>query len=632
MGEPILWRGMDLFTHMLIIGPTRCGKTSNLIKPMIYQLMKLKAMGVPLGISVIEPKGDVAQLVADLANEMNLDYTHIDPTKSAGETDKFNPMEGDIDDVAEATVVVLKGLFGKQDPFFATVQELSSRNVTKLLKELYGDSVDIMDVLEVLRDPALLERKVKELKAKKGNSNLTDFFEQELLGTMAEKYRTYVIGLRAQLENITSNSNLRHIMTGKSNLNIDNHFETGGILAVNTALGLLRSSGDAFGQFVIMHLQNGTFRRSGSEETRVPHFLFIDEYSRYINPDVEIFLSLAAEYRVAGIFATQSLGQLEVESGKIGAKAMKRAIMASCRNKIAFGGLTMEDAKEFAEEFGKDKIIVRQSTYKNNVLLPNLFPDSYRDTEDEEFRFSPTDLKDGIPKFHYIHQLLADGTPQKPAIATGNFIPRNWKEMREWEKKEVVPKGFFEKLRNIKKKRDEKKRLAAANLIVRNGTTFEKPNPLVIAEEEKIQREFLLKAANKKISAEIEQVKEDNPPIEEVIMNCPLLTVNTQHPDSEVLTKITKDFTYLTTTVKENETSPTLEQKNIDKKGGYGELLEEKRCNTNKQEQEKIAIIPDDLEVTKTSATADVSNRVVPEAEPSKRRKPIKTTAGSDFW
>ena len=61
-------------------------------------------------------------------------------------------MEGETDTVAEATVVVLKGLFEKQDAFFATVQELSARNVTKLLKELHGDNMDIIDVMNTLRD------------------------------------------------------------------------------------------------------------------------------------------------------------------------------------------------------------------------------------------------------------------------------------------------------------------------------------------------------------------------------------------------------------------------------------------------------------------------------------------------
>lgn len=435
---PVSWGGSDCFTHMLCVGPTRCGKTATILKPIIYQLLLQKAKGVPLGLSVIEPKGDVAAMVAEMSEEMGIPYTHIDPLSD--NTAKFNPMEGDINDVAEATVIVLKGLFGKQDAFFATVQELSARNVTKLLKELNGDRMDIIDVMNTLRDEKVLEQKVAELKRRDGMTDLVHFFESELLGSMRDKYRQFVIGLRAQLENVVSNSSLRRIMTGKSSINIDEHFETGGVLAVNTALGKLRSSGDAFGQFIIMHLQNGTFRRKGTEQTRIPHYLIVDEYSRYINPDVEIFLSLAAEYKVAGLFATQSLGQLEIESGKISGKAMKRAILASCRNKISFGGITSEDAKEFADEFGKDKIIMRQSTYKNRIFLPNLFPDSYRDTEDEEYRFDPTDLMDGIPRFHYVHKLLKEGTPQKPSLGKGVFVPSDWKERREWEHKEIIKK------------------------------------------------------------------------------------------------------------------------------------------------------------------------------------------------
>lgn len=433
LGEAVEWGNDDLFTHLLIIGPTRCGKTSNLLKPMVYQLLKLKKQGVPLGLSVVEPKGDVAMMVREMCEVMEIDMIHIDPTRA--DTANFNPMKGEENDVAEATVIVLKGLFGKQDAFFATVQELSARNVTKLLKRLRGDDMSIVDVMVALREPEVLEQHVAELAEIYGEGDdLVSFFQNELLGTMKDKFAQFVIGLRAQLENIVSNKALRAIMTGESVLDIDEHFEKGGILAVNTALGMLRSSGDAFGQFIIMHLQNGTFRRKGTERTRVPHFIIVDEYSRYINPDVEIFLSLAAEYRVSGIFAAQSLGQLAIESGKLSGTEMKRSILASCRNKITFGGLTFEDAQDFANEFGKDRIIKRQSTYKNNVLIPNLIADSYRDTETEEYRFTPTDLQNGIPRFHYIHSMLKDGTPQIPSIAKGEFLPRDWKERREWEK------------------------------------------------------------------------------------------------------------------------------------------------------------------------------------------------------
>lgn len=443
---PVVWGGGDPFTHTLCIGPTRCGKSALIIQRLIYQLLLLKKKGYQLGLSVIEPKGDIARFTRELCEEMGIeDFVHVDPLRE--DSHKINVMEGDINVVAEATVVVLKGLFGKQEQFFATVQELSARNVTKLLKTIHGDKLDITDLVNTLRDEKKMEDAVAELKRRFPGNDLINFFDNELLGSNKEKYRQFVMGLRAQLENLISNDKLRRILTGKSDLDLSTHYERGGVLAVNTALGELGTASDAFGQFTMMHLQRAAFRRPGTEQTRVPHFLIVDEASRYVNSEVEVFLAIGAEYRVAGFFALQSEGQLEVESGKLNARAMKRAFITSCRNRIIFGGLSSEDAKDLAEELGKDPILLRQNTYKNNILLPNLFPNSYRDTETEEYRFSPTDLKDGIPKFHFIYQLQKDGQPMPPRLAKGIFVPRNWKELREWEKPTVEEKRELYRLK-----------------------------------------------------------------------------------------------------------------------------------------------------------------------------------------
>ena len=60
MGMPIIWQGSDCFTHMLAVGPTRCGKTATILKPMIYQLFLQKKRGVPLGLSVLNPLSGLA--------------------------------------------------------------------------------------------------------------------------------------------------------------------------------------------------------------------------------------------------------------------------------------------------------------------------------------------------------------------------------------------------------------------------------------------------------------------------------------------------------------------------------------------------------------------------------------------
>jgi hypothetical protein len=527
----IRWGGDDPFTHTLVIGPTRCGKTATILKPLIFQILKAKKMEIPVGLSVIEPKGDVARMVKEMAEEMGLkkDLVYIDPL-FPDETNRINVMKGDKADVAEATVAVLKSLFGKQDAFFATVQELSSRKVTLLLKELYGDNMDIMDVLANLRDVTLLQTNVEKMRAAKGNNDLIQFFDNELLGSgnMAEKYRQFIVGLRAQLENITSNERLKAIVTGKSDIDLDEHFERGGILAANTALGLLGKSGDAFGMFLAMHLQLATFRRRGTERTRIPHYLIIDEYSRYINPDVERFLSIAAEYRVALIAAIQSLGQLELESGNLSGRAMKRAILTSTRNKIVFGGLEYEDAEEVSKIMGKNLIRERQTTFGGGIM-DNILPKHYKETEEEKQRFYSTFLMDGLPRFHYIYKLLNDGTPKEPSVGKGDFVPRDWKEHLEKELNKPILDEKYPHFWNwrkraeyeVAKKRMEERqvRKEKEDLIFSFNPfeqTIDEPNNINLPVESKTKQETPIVFEMSKLKKQREQHSKLNEPIEPI--------------------------------------------------------------------------------------------------------------------
>ena len=445
------WGGDDPFTHTMIVGPTRCGKTATLIKPIIYQILLGKAKGVPCGLTVIEPKGDVAQFTVDLARELGIKAYHLDPTQET--SDKINLMKGPVDDVAEATIAVLQGMFGKQEAFFQLMQELTARNFIRLLKLNHGDNLDILSVLRTLRDDAILTREVGILGASGKEPDLYSFFKHEMEGKMATKWKELAIGLRAQIEKLVSNTYIKRIITGDSGIDLDQHMAEGGVIAINTALKLGRS-GDSFGQFMAMHLQAAAFRRPGTERTRVPNYLIIDELSRYINPDIERFLSIAAEYRVACIFAVQSFSQLEITSGDLNSTAMKTAILTNCRNKISFGGITFDDAEYLSNELGKDWEVMRQSTFDGSMVA-SLLPKTYRDTDQEEYRIRPTDVQDGLPRFYFVHKMLREGQPMKPGIALGQFVPSDWKEKARninnpnvQEKDEAPPpRGLFSLLK-----------------------------------------------------------------------------------------------------------------------------------------------------------------------------------------
>lgn len=418
---------LDMFLHFLILGPTGSGKSYGVIKPIAWQILKYIIKGKKIGLTVVEPKGDLAEDVAGWCKKMGIPHIYINPLDE--NSHRFNPLQGDSQIVAESTRTVLKKLFGKQEAFFSQVQETSARNTILLLKRLHGDDLNLQDVVRVLRDQEKLKQKVKELERIAGSGDdLVQYFQKEILGSLKGEYQKFAMGLRMQLEDLMGNDMLRNIMTGNSDIDFDEHLAEGGVLIVNTAMGPLGKLGDAFGTFLIMHLQNAVFRRPGNEHTRTPHVLIIDEAPRYINPDFERLLTIGRSFRCACVLAVQSLGQLKLDEKP----AFANVVMSNCRNKIIFGGLEEEDARKFEREFGRIEKTEIVPTYEHDLIKPHVMPRSYRTAKKEEPRFSYTDII-YMPKYHFICRLHCDGELGMPRIGTG--LPVSERTINRYAKK-----------------------------------------------------------------------------------------------------------------------------------------------------------------------------------------------------
>ncbi|MGB9879641.1 MAG: hypothetical protein ACPLRM_02650, partial [Anaerolineae bacterium] len=92
-GVPVVLKHNDRYTHTLVVGTTGTGKTSRVLKPLIYQDLEALASGRRLGITVIEPKGSFAADVAEMCRDMGIPCTFINPEDP--NTAKFNPLDGD---------------------------------------------------------------------------------------------------------------------------------------------------------------------------------------------------------------------------------------------------------------------------------------------------------------------------------------------------------------------------------------------------------------------------------------------------------------------------------------------------------------------------------------------------------
>ena len=414
---PVVLPRQDRFLHVLVVGTIGTGKTSRVLKPMIYQDLEAMAQGHRLGITVVEPKGDLADSVAKIARSMGLEVVYLNPLDPA--SPRFNPLEGEEDEVAEIMRTVLTSLFGKQEAFFSAVQQVACRNTVKLLKRLKGDRVTILDMADALRNPQLLAAYVEQLETTEGESALTGYFRAEVLGKLQEKMQQFALGLRLQVEDLVGNDMLRRIFNGPSGIDLDQHLEGGQVLVVNTAMGALGKLGDVFGQFVVMHLQNAVFRRPGDERTRVPHFLYIDEFPRYLNPDFERLLAIGRSYRCGVVLALQNTSQLLFGEST----AFRDVVLGNCRTKIVLNLDDAQDAKRFSLELGEMEVEEETRTRRWRGLLEGGWVEDARSRRVvEKSRFSYTELMD-LPLGTGVVKPVRDGQPLPPVRVRFELAP-----------------------------------------------------------------------------------------------------------------------------------------------------------------------------------------------------------------
>ena len=98
-----------------------------------------------------------------------------------------------------------------------------------------------------------------------------------------------------------------------------------------------------FGLFFILLMQNAVLRRQGNENSRIPHFLYIDEFPEFMSKATEPIFTLYRKYKVGTTISSQSLAQLG---------NYRNIITSNCINKIVFGNNSIEENEWWSKEFG----------------------------------------------------------------------------------------------------------------------------------------------------------------------------------------------------------------------------------------------------------------------------------------
>lgn len=437
-GEYVYLPYKDRFLHMLILGPTGSGKTSQTIIPMLLQ----DVQNMNAGVTVIEPKGDLAEKVYAMAHYYGRDVMYFNPILP--DCPYFNPLVGEESDVIENMSTTFKMLNPDSPQFFLDMMDNLVRNSLKVLKRSMGNDCTLIDLHRLISNVnnegkrivtsfARMNAETEELQAE--NSDVASYFLNDYF---AEKSKTFehCSGLRSQVGKITSNKYLRQVLNppaGRNDIDFDSHLANGGIIAIATAQGTLRDLGRYLGFFIILQFQASVFRRPGNENTRRPHYLYIDEFQVYANPGFADMLTQGRSYRVASHLATQNRALIGMGQGQTG-KDFIELVSTNARNVIIYPAGNVQDAEYYSRQFGtviKKETQIGISRKKWNPLygLPEMAQptETIRDVEEEVPRFTSNDII-YRPFGEIVYLIIQNNSVQAPDVGTIEYIPREINE------------------------------------------------------------------------------------------------------------------------------------------------------------------------------------------------------------
>ena len=361
------------------------------LEDLIKDMVKCKdpATGAPiykdLGISVVEPDGKYISDYKKVAANFGIEVLTIDPADP--DTYGMNPFTlNRPEECASIIATVLKGMYdseneGSNNIFFGQVTQQALENLAILLKVMYprmndGDLPTLGDMLKMLYDYNIVESMCEELKKDKQLVEdyhiLVKYFEKNFykptydvngrpilggtIGSGRRETEQFLYGATTQLDNLMRHEGVKNILCCRhKNLDFDDALATGKCIAVCTRRGELGSLlARPFGMFYILTMQEAVLRRPGNETTRIPHFLYIDEFPDFVNKETETCFTLFRKYRCAMIVAIQNLSQLARTKTM---EFYKQVVVSNTKTHLIFGDTNVEDSDYWSESFGKRAVL-----------------------------------------------------------------------------------------------------------------------------------------------------------------------------------------------------------------------------------------------------------------------------------
>lgn len=346
---------------MLIPKEEKLDTYKNYMKKMIISSSGSKIIYRNMGITYVSAEIESVSKIAKVAENFHLPVNIVDPNRA--DSPGLNPfVYKDPIKTGLAVSSVLKGLYLHSRPdtelaFRENEAVQVIENISILLKEMYpleheGLLPNLEDILDLLTDFNLVIDYVEKMKQVPELSEkyriLIRYFENNFYPDSSNllNAKRSTTTASAEIDNLLRYPGVKAILCNRSNnLDYEKILSEGQVTLLCTRRGDLgETAHKAFGLFFLLLMQQAILSRPGNDSTRIPHFLYIDDFPAYICKATEPIYTLYRKYNVATVLDSQNLTQLKGDlSADPRGDYYKNLILSNTVNKFIFGNATPED-------------------------------------------------------------------------------------------------------------------------------------------------------------------------------------------------------------------------------------------------------------------------------------------------
>ncbi|MCI9064029.1 MAG: TraM recognition domain-containing protein [Clostridia bacterium] len=334
-----------------------------------------------LGITYMSPDYETLEQMMSVCDNYGIKYDVVDPLqpeKSLG----LNPFVYDEPTKIAMTIsTTLQSISANnaneiKDAYREDIILQIIENVSILLKVMYPklhDNVlpNLEDLLTLLSNFELVEKMCEIMNKDEELRNeyqiQISYFKRNFYsnGKSREETEKNAYYITSKLENLLRTPSIKNILCNRhNNINFDNSLQNGNVLFLCTRRGETgKVAHKAFGLFFLLSMQNAVLRRPGNENSRIPHFLYIDEFPDFYCKDTETMFTMYRKYKVATTISAQSItmvangNSLSTDTSKeqnitIG---FTSPVLSNCANKVFTGGASIDELNWWSNEIGKWK-------------------------------------------------------------------------------------------------------------------------------------------------------------------------------------------------------------------------------------------------------------------------------------